>query len=69
MNEGVHNKVKKMNNLNDEDDDNVEQLMEDEELKSLMFEDESSFEEGADAKRISSSSRVNFSKLTKKEQA
>lgn len=48
---------------------------EDEELKSIDDVDanddcggDSSYEEG-DVKRISSSSRVNFTKLTKKEQA
>jgi len=43
---------------------------EDEEFKSLMGKDEdSSCCQVGDVKRISSSSRVNFTKLTKKEQA
>ena len=41
----------------------------DEELKSLMGAEDSSSYQAGDVKRISSSSRVNFTKLTKKEQA
>jgi hypothetical protein len=48
----------------------IPQEVDDEELKSLAFDESSEEEEGGiDVNRTSSSSRVNFSKLSKKEQA